>query len=142
MIFHRPSARLNSRRAFTMIEVAATSLMVGIAMVLMLQLLTVVASERRSLDRRQCATQEVANQMEYLTRLRWDELSPDQSQAPPLSARAKAMLPGAEFTLKVSSTTEPKGKRLSLSLRWRNRHGEWDSPVRLSSWVYPRGGVQ
>lgn len=125
-----------------MIEVAATALIVAVAMALTVQVLTVMASERRDLDRRRYATLEVANRMERLAGLPLDELEKAAASPEPLSPRCKEILTGAEFSSKVEAATSPPGRRIALSLRWRNRQGGWVSPVRLTSWVYPLGGVR
>ncbi len=140
---YHPSLRPHkTRRAFTLVEITATSLMVAIAMTLTLQVLALVSFERRGLDRRQCALQELANQMEHFTSLSWEDLTAEGTQKASLSERAKANLPGAEYVVHIDPTMNPAGKRVSLSLRWRTRQGTWDAPVRLSAWVFPRGGVR
>src|SRR5438445_497746 len=59
-------------RAFTMIEVALTVFLLAIAMTATVQVLGWVAAERRAVERRQWAVQEVANVMERLTAEPWD----------------------------------------------------------------------
>ncbi|SIO07892.1 hypothetical protein SAMN05444166_2340 [Singulisphaera sp. GP187] len=141
MILGRARA-FTGRRAFTMVEVAITSLLLVIAMTVTLQVLGWVAAERRSVDRRQCAIRESANLMERLTARPWDELTAVALKEIKLSEPAARTLPGAELSVTADEKTESGGsKRLSLRLRWRNRAGGWEAPVRLSAWTY-RGGRQ
>jgi hypothetical protein len=140
MISGRAAASLG-RRAFTMIEVAITSLLLIIAMTVTLEVLGWVASERRAVDRRQCAIHEAANIMERLAARPWDELTTGAVKNVALSDLAKQRLPGAELSVAAEENGEPiASKRLSLRLRWRNRAGGWEAPVRLSAWTYRAGG--
>ncbi|WP_406701009.1 hypothetical protein V5E97_19675 [Singulisphaera sp. Ch08] len=128
------------RRAFTMVEVAITSLLLVIAMTVTLQVLGWVATERRAVERRQCALSESANLMERLAARPWDELTADALKDVKLSESATRALPGAELSVAVADKTESGGsKLLSLRLRWRNRAGGWEAPVRLSAWTYRSG---
>jgi Tfp pilus assembly protein PilV len=129
------------RRAFTMVEVAITSLLLVIAMTVTLQVLGWVASERRAVDRRQYAIHEAANLMERLAARPWDQLTTGAVKDLALSELARQTLPGAELSVAAEETGEPIGaKRLSVRLRWRNRAGGWEAPVRLSAWTYRPGG--
>ena len=142
MITRRHQFPPKARSGFTLVEVAVTSLMVAITMILLVQVLSVVASERKNIDRRQCATREVANLMERLTRLPEHELGAAEISRSELSASAKANLPGADLSVKVDPSADPKGQHIRIALRWRNRAGSWEAPVRLDSWVFPRGGAR
>lgn len=134
--------RFERRRAFTMVEVAITALLLVIAMTVTLQVLGWVAAERRALDRRQCAIRESANIMEQLAVRPWKELEAEPLKQVKLSETARQTLPGAELSLAAADQPEWGGtKRLSLRLRWRNRSGGWEAPVRLSAWAY-RGGME
>ena len=140
MILGRANA-LSRRRAFTMVEVAITSLLLMIAMTVTLQVLGWVAAERRAVDRRQCAIRESANIMERLAARPWEELTAGALKDVKLSEPATRTLPGAELSVAAVDKTDSGGsKRLSLRLRWRNRAGGWEAPVRLSAWTYRGGG--
>lgn len=139
MVLGRANA-FSKRRAFTMVEVAITSLLLVVAMSVTLQVLGWVAAERRIVDRRQCAIRESANIMERLVARPWEALTAAALEEVRLSEQATRTLPGAELTVAADDKTELGGsKRLSLRLRWRNRAGGWDAPVRLNAWTY-RGG--
>jgi type II secretory pathway pseudopilin PulG len=128
------------RRAFTLLEVTITALLLIIAMTVTLQVLGWVATERRAADRRQCALHEAANLMERVAGRRWDELTPETLRRITLSDEAKQALPGAELSMAAEESKEPApARRISLRLRWRNRSGGWESPILLTAWAYRNG---
>jgi hypothetical protein len=116
-----------------------SAVMLMIAMTLTMKVLGWVAMERRAWDRRQWAVQEAANLMERVTGRPYESVTSSSVESVGLSAQAKQVLPDAELKAEVSQD-EPAGgkgsKRVAIRLRWRNRAGEWDAPVRLVSWVY------
>jgi hypothetical protein len=132
--------RPDVRSGFTLVEVAVTAFLLTASMTLTLHLIGWVAAERRASDRRQWASQDVANLMEHLTARPWDELTPGAVQDVGLGESSKRRLPGSELSVRVDEPDGPDSRRISLRLRWRNRSGTWEAPVRLTAWVYRRGG--
>jgi prepilin-type N-terminal cleavage/methylation domain-containing protein len=129
------------KNGFTLLELSAASVLIVAALVVCVQVLGWIVLERRAAERRQWATQEVANVMEHLAARVWDDLNAQIAQGAQLSAQAREVLPGAELHADVtSSEMEPGAKRIAVELKWRNRAGEFDTPVRLTTWVYQRGG--
>ncbi len=129
---------LTRRRAFTVFELAVAVFLLGIVMAVTVQLLGWIASERRWAKRRELAAREVANLMEHLSARPWDRLSAEGVKDVTLSNESKQALPGAELSIGVDERGAPGGtpaKRISVQLRWRNRAGELDAPVRLTTWV-------
>jgi prepilin-type N-terminal cleavage/methylation domain-containing protein len=128
------------RRGFTLFEVAMAALMLGIAMTVTVQLAGWVAAERRSAGRRGRAVQEAANVMERLAALPWDRLTPETAADASLSPAARQALPGGELKADVAAHDEDGGsRRIRVQVRWRDRSGKFEAPVRLTSWVYHRG---
>jgi hypothetical protein len=110
-----------------------------IAMALSIRVLGWVGAERRAWDRRQWAAQEITNLMEVATSRPFEEVNSSRLKNLTLSAQAQALLPGAELATEVAENDPaggPGSKRVAIRLRWRNRSGEWDAPVRLASWIY------
>jgi Tfp pilus assembly protein PilV len=138
MIGRRKGTLHVPRRAFTMVEVTVTALMLAIAMTLTLKLLGWVIAERRALDRRTVAIQEVANQMERVSAIPWNDLDSNAVAKSTLSPSARDSLPGAELALDVDAKSSADAKRITIALRWRTRAGNWDAPVRLSAWQFQR----
>jgi hypothetical protein len=132
----RPPRR---RRGFTVFELAMAVFLLAVAMSVTVQLLGSIAAERRAVGRRELASREVANLMERLTARPWSRLSDEGVKDAGISESGRDALPGAELTVRVDEARggpDLPGKRVSVSLRWRNRAGEFDAPVRLTTWVY------
>jgi hypothetical protein len=144
--FTRPIARfgLLRRRAGSMLaELAMTIVLLIIAMTLVVKVLGWVAHERRAADRRERAVMEVANLMERITAQPLDEVTQEWARRLPLSEAARQSLPGSELAVEIdgSAGLGPRpvpAKRIAIRLRWRGSSGEWDAPVRLTSWIHAR----
>lgn len=133
--------RARTRRGVGLVEIAIAVVLLAVAMSLTVRLLGWIALERRAAERRQWAAQEVANLMEELTALPWDRVAADRPMVDRLRRESAAKLPGGELTVDVTEEPSPRAKRIALRLRWRNRAGEWDAPVRLTSWVHRNGRI-
>jgi hypothetical protein len=123
-------------------EVAMSSAMLMIAMALTVKVLGWVGTQRKVWDRRQWAAQEAANLMERVTSRPFGDVTAESARKLGLSPQARRLLPDAELKVEIGENDQAGGagsKRVALQLRWHNRSGEWDAPVRLVSWVY-RGG--
>jgi Tfp pilus assembly protein PilV len=122
-----------------MVEVTLSVFLLAVAMTTTVQILGWVATQRRAIERRQWAIQEVANLMEHLTAEPWDRVTPDSARALTLSDEIRRKLPEPELKLDVDETEAGRGeKRLAIQLRWRNRSGTWEAPVRLTAWIARR----
>ena len=120
-----------------MVEIAVASLLLAISMTVTVQVLGWVAAERRAADRRQCAIGEAANIFERLAARPWEKLTPEAVKQVPLSENARRTLPDAELTVGVSDAgQEGDARKIALRIRWKNRSGGWDAPVRLVAWTY------
>jgi hypothetical protein len=74
--------------------------------------------------------------MERLTAEPWDRVTPDSARASTLSEEIRRKLPEPEMTIVVDEKDADQGqKRLAIRLRWRNRAGAWEAPVRLTAWI-------
>jgi hypothetical protein len=126
------------RRGSLLAEVAMSCVVLMIGMALTVKLLGYVAVERREAVRRQHAIVEVDNLMEQLTGYPYGEVTPELARAVTLSESARQSLPDPELKLDISESPLEVGrsaKRIAISLRWRDRAGEWQRPVRLTSWI-------
>jgi hypothetical protein len=121
--------------------VALAVLLLAVAMTATVQVLGWVAAERRAVERRQWAIQEVGNLMERLTAEPWERVDADLARALVLSEEVRRKLPEPELTIDVDDRDAGRGeKRLMIRLRWRKGAGGWESPVRLCAWITRRGG--
>ncbi len=129
------------RRGSLLAEVAMATVMLMIGMTLTLKVTGYAGHQRRSADQRQRAVQEVANAMERLTAHPFEEVTVERGRALSISRAAVQSLPGAELTVAVDESQPGAGrsaKRIAIRLRWRNRVGEWEAPVRLTTWLERR----
>jgi len=133
------SAGRRARRGSLLAEIAMSSVMLMIAMGLTVKVLGWMGVERRSWDRRQWAAQEISNLMEAATSRPFEDVTSARLKALAISPHARALLSGAELATEVAENDPaggPGSKRVAIRLRWHNRSGEWDAPVRLTSWIY------
>lgn len=116
-----------------------SGVMLMIAMALTVKVLGWAGAERRAWDRRQWAAQEASNLMEEATSRPFEAVTASALKSLQLSPQARALLPAAELASEVAENDPaggPGSKRVAIRLRWHNRSGEWDAPVRLTSWIY------
>jgi prepilin-type N-terminal cleavage/methylation domain-containing protein len=135
-----PAAAFCRRRGFTLVELSLTLAILAVAMSVTVQVLGGIAAQRRAIERRQYAAQEAANVLERFAARPFDGLTPEAARSVSLSDDARQALPGAELTVIVDDkAASPDSKRVAVRLRWRQRSGEWETPVRLTTWIERRG---
>ena len=81
--------------------------------------------------------------MEQITAHPYEQVTSEVAALITLPDAARQTLPGAELTVEVTGkpgdqASQPSSKRIGIRLRWRDRSGQWDAPVRLTSWVAAR----
>ena len=139
MSAYRTRPRAGRRRGgFTLVEVAVTAFLLAVALTLVVQTVSAVAAQRRSVERRQWAVEEVANQMERLAATPWDRLTPEHARGVSLSETARRLLPHAELAVALDDDTDGDVRKVGIRLRWRERSEVWSSPVRLTVWITRR----
>ncbi len=135
------AAPARDRAGSLLAELAMAMVMLVIAMTLTIKVLGWVALERRSSERRERAVIEVANVMERMTAHPFDEVTPDLARGMRLSTATSQALPDSDLAVEVTPTDPGAGraaKRIAIRLRWKAHTGEWDAPVRLTSWIERR----
>jgi Tfp pilus assembly protein PilV len=123
-------------------EVTMAAVLLMIAMTLTVRVLGMVALQRRNSERRQRAVVEVANLMERITAYPFEQVDPGLAGRMTVSDAARQSLPDCELKVDVAASEPGAGrsaKRIAIKLRWRGRSGEWEAPVRLTSWIERRG---
>ena len=108
------------------------------AMSVMVKVLAWVGAERQASERRQWAVQELSNAMERVVSEPFDRVTTGRAGTVLADVPRLRFLNQPEWDAKVEDEkgTSPPSRRVSLRLRWKTRSGEWDAPVRLTSWVY------
>ena len=132
------------RRGFFLVEIAAAALALAIAMTMTLQVVGWAAAERRAVQRRERATRAAANALERLTARPWASLTPEAIGAERLEPSAVEALPGGTLEARAVEVSDDVGeaRRITVEVRWKGRGGVPEAPVRLTAWVYRRGGQE
>ena len=128
------------RRGMTLLELAVACTLLGTLLVVCLQLLSATAAQRRAADQRQLALIEVGNVLERVALRPWSDLTAKNLAGEKPSAWLGNRLPGAELKIEaVASSTEPKAKRITVSLRWQDVAGRFLPPVAVTTWRWGEG---
>lgn len=131
-----------NRRGVTLLELAVAGILLGTLLTVCLQMVGATAARRRAVEDRQTAMLEAGNVMERLAARPWDELTPEAVAEIELSSEARESL--LEGRLEVDVTRggpdEPDAKRVAVLVRWNDRSGKPQRPVRLVAWRYRRAG--
>jgi hypothetical protein len=124
------------RRASTLIECVMALTVLGAAMMLAVEGLSLLAAQRRTSDRRQAALVELDQVLERVAVAPWDELTSENIGAWKLSERFRAPADDACVIAEVADEAgPPAAKRLSVSLHWTASGVDETSPP-LVFWRY------
>src|SRR5690242_17414911 len=106
-----------ARRGMTLFELAVALFILTTAMLAIVQLMAATASQRRLLDQRSVALQEVANQAERIALLTWDEMAPEKLTTWEPSADLAKALPQPKCEAEVTEEASgPPSRRIRLSV--------------------------
>lgn len=125
----------------TVLELLVALFVLTTAMAALVQLLTVTAAQRRLLEQRRVALQEVANQAERIALFDWQEVTGEKLTTWQPSADLQAVLPQAKCTGEVKDETEqPASRRIKLAVSWTNTAGQPADPVTITVWRFAPEG--
>jgi len=120
------------RRGIGLMEIAAAGILLAVMLTVCLQFFRATSGQRRGLQARRTATQEVANVMERLCARSWEELTPEAAGQVQLSEEARRAFPDGELQVEVTPPEkEPDGKRIVGSFAGRTGP---NSPIGRSAW--------
>lgn len=129
--------RVSSRRAFTLLELIATCLLLTILFTLIVPLLSTTQRQQQATDRRVFATTLANNLLERWTARDFADLSVGEHQTIELPADAIAALPEATADVSIADDTDgPPARRITVAVQWKDR-SVTPRPVRLTGWVFP-----
>ncbi len=131
-----------NRRGSLLAEVGISTVVLTIVMGLTVKVLGTIAQERRAASERQQGTLEVGNLMERITAYPFEQVTPELARSMAVSDLARRSLRDSELAIEVSGAGQSgaarrPAKRVMIRLRWKGAGGQWQSPVRLTSWVEP-----
>src|SRR5437773_8036558 len=125
------------RRGMTITELMVALFIMTTAMAAIVQLLAVTAGQRRTIEQRRVALQEVANQAERVTLLSWEATAPDQLTTWQPSPELTAALPQATCTAGVNEEAgPPQSRRVRLSVTWPDAAGQMREPIAVTIWKF------
>lgn len=131
------------RKGSMLLEVSLAVALLTVGLVAVAQLLAVAARQRHETRWRAVATREVANVIEQVMALPWDQTTAAQSSEVALHPAAKALLPDAALEVEVTDVTDPRpAKRIQISLTYRSTADLPVAPIKLVAWKFAPGGAK
>ena len=125
------------RRGMTLFELTVALFILTTAMLAIVQLMAATAGQRRSVDQRRIALQEVANQAERVALLSWEQIAPEKLTTWEPSADLQKALPQAKCAAQVFEEMEaPAGRKIRLSVTWTNAVGQEVEPASVTMWRF------
>jgi len=133
----KDSRPLPRRRGMTLFELTVALFILTTVMLAIVQLMAATATQRRLVDQRRVALQEVANQAERVSLLAWDEVAPEKLTTWEPSADLSKALPQAKCEAEVSEEPNgPPARRIRLSVTWTNAAGWELGPATVTMWRF------
>jgi len=128
------------RRGFAITEVIVSVGLVAVLLAVTVQTLSLMAVQRRNLDRRAIALQEAANLVERVSLLGYDKLSEETLSRIELAPEVQKVLPGVESSIQLAAEPgEVPGKRVRVEITWNGKAGR-EPPVQLTHWFWQGAG--
>jgi hypothetical protein len=142
MINYRSDLATSRRRGFGLIEMAIAGVLIVVAMTVTVQVVGSIALERKAVERRERALLEVENVLERVVSWPWDELTTESMRRYSVSSASAGFLRNPTLNVTVTPLeVAPVRKKVIVELRWLDRSGRPEAPVRLVGWVYRKAEV-
>ena len=123
------------RRGITILETIVAGVLLAATMTVCLQILGAHAAQQRAMRQRETAVREAANVMERTAAVHVGELTPEHLAEFQLAPEAAAALPEGELSVAVADVAgDVAARRITVSIRWQDRNGDWVNPVQLTAW--------
>jgi type II secretory pathway component PulJ len=127
-----------SRRGYLLLEMVAATALVILLVALGTQMLDAAAQQRRAMRHRQAAMQEAANLLERIAARPWPRLTSAEVARERLSDDARWTLPSGAVSIELAAEAgPPAGKRVLVTVSWRETSATESLAVRLAAWRYP-----
>jgi hypothetical protein len=125
------------RRGVILMEVVVACGLAAVLMAVSVQMLTLMATQRRDVERRAIAQQEAANLIERVASIPFEQLTPDSLQSLTIDPEVARLLPAAKASLSLAAEPGPTpAKRVAVEVSWIGVGKRRELPVRLTSWVF------
>jgi len=131
------------RNGSMLLEVSLAVMLMAVTLVAVAQLLAVAARQHQETRWRIVATHEVANVMEQVMALSWDETTTERLNGLALEPTTVTLLPDAKLQVEVTEVKDPRqAKRIRISLTYRNNAELLVEPIALVTWKFSPGGIE
>lgn len=125
------------RRGSLLVETAIGVALAAVVMIAVAQLVAVVAKQRREVAQTNLAAQEVANVMERVMVLPWDQLTTEAAERFVATLPPAAALDDPQLSITVSDSDDPlPTKQIEVALSWRDLARRRVEPVRVAAWKH------
>jgi hypothetical protein len=119
------------------LDTLVAGIAISTALLLAVTAISLAHRSRRSAERLQYAAQELNNQLERASALKWDELTPETLMQFQPSEMAAARIPDAKLKLSVTETLQPRrAKKLVAQIAWPDSNHSQLPPLHLTTWVF------
>ncbi len=147
MIFHTTSrtartriTRTRGRRGVLLAELIIAFGVLGVAATVLMAVVLSVSAQRAAAEQRQFALIHAENVLDALLATPWPEATAEglsqQLESRTADLPARPQLVDLKRTVTVTDEPDDSARQITLELRWRDRHGEWAAPLRLSAWYF------
>jgi Tfp pilus assembly protein PilV len=137
------SIRASKRRGgFGLIEMAIAGALIAVAMTVTVQVIGWIALERKAVERRERALLEADNILERVMAMPWNDLSTESVKRTTILPATSEFLRSPTLNVNVTAFEDaPVRKKVVVEIRWLDRSGRPEAPVRLAAWAYRREEV-
>lgn len=135
--------RHGAKGGFTLAELMIALGLLAAAGAVMAPLIVAVSAQRQAAEERQLGLILAENQLDRLLTKSWDELMPAAAEsftatnADSLPVR----LPDLQERIAVIDRPEDAARQIVVELRWKNRAGDFTTPVRIAGWKFAEEGT-
>ena len=119
-----------------MLEMIATTVILGTVATVSLPMLKLITNERRAAVRHEQAITAASNIMERVTAMPYTEITPEFAAKTELADWLQEQLHNPVLTLSVEAAPNDSAKMIQLKLEWQTETGQPVAPIRLTSWVH------
>lgn len=136
----RRASRRGPTAGFYLLEVAAATAILAVALALALQFVATMARADRDAWRRQQALLLAHQRLERATARPYVALSSDSLVDLGLTSDEARRLGDGRIGFVVADETNPAAKRIEVTVDYRDARGNPGAPVKLSAWSFPSPG--
>ncbi|MEO8494093.1 MAG: hypothetical protein ABI614_03415 [Planctomycetota bacterium] len=134
---HRTKKLPTRRRGSMLVETAIGVALAVVVMIAVAQLVAVVVKQRHGVAQTRLATEEVANVMERVMVLPWNDLTAEAVARFAVSPETTVGLAEPQLSVAVTNLDDPlPTKQIEITLSWQDLAHRRVEPVRLVAWKH------